>query len=285
MASFRWTIAGAALFAFSIRGVPRRERPTLRHWRSAAVIGATLILGGNGLVSLAEQHIASSIAALLVATVPLWMALFAWVVFRERLSRAAVAGIVVGFGGTSILLGVSGERGSTSFFGALLVLTAAASWAAGSLYATRATLPKKPLLAASMEMLCGAAWLAIAGIAHGEIARVHPSRITWESAWGVAHLIVFGSLIAYSAYVWLLSHVATSIVSTYAYVNPAVAVFLGWAILGEQISARTLVGTVVIVAAVAMIVTARSSREAAIEETPLPGAAPPAPRTLEAQID
>jgi drug/metabolite transporter (DMT)-like permease len=277
MSATRWAVAGTLLYAITLRRTPPEERPTARHWRSAAIIGGALVLGGNGLVSIAEQHIDSSIAALLVATVPMWMALFAWLAFRERLSPLAVAGVVIGFGGTAILVGGNSGSGRTSFLGAGLVLLASFSWAAGSLYATRAPLPRKPLLGASMEMLCGAAWLAIGGLLRGEAGEVHIGRISWESAWGLAHLIVFGSLVAYSAYVWLLSHVRTSIVSTYAYVNPVVAVFLGWSILSEAVTGRTLIGSGIVVAGVAMIVTARAPEEAKLAETPPPATAPPAP--------
>ncbi len=184
------------------------------------------------------------------------MALIDRVVSGERLPRVAVAGLLLGFGGLALLVGRPG--GHLDVVGALVAVGASLSWASGSVYARRAPLPSRPLMAASMEMLAGGAFLAVAGLIGGEVGRVHLSGISAESLAGLLYLIVFGSLVAFSAYAWLLSHARLSLVSTYAYVNPVVAVFLGWAILSEPITSRTLLASGVIVTAVALIVAART---------------------------
>lgn len=283
MAAARFLVAGGVLYAIAIRRGDREgDRPTLRQWGAATIVGGALLLGGNGGVVWAEQRISSGIAALLVATVPLWMALFAWLAFRERLPPVAVAGIAVGFLGTALLVGGSGDGGGTDTVGGLVVVGAAMSWAAGSLYARRADLPRRPLVGAAMQMLGGAALLALVGAAAGEFGRIDAGAVSLRSALGLGWLIVFGSLVAFSAYTWLLQNVQTSIVSTYAYVNPVVAVLLGWAMLDEVITARTLLASGIIVVAVAMIVTARTPAQAELEEVPSPADAPPFPQPAEA---
>jgi drug/metabolite transporter (DMT)-like permease len=172
----------------------------------------------------------------------------------------AVAGVVVGFGGTALLVGPSGA-GGVDLLGALVVVVAALAWSIGSLYARRATLPSRPLVAAGMQLLCGGVAVTIAGIAGGELTRIHLDRISRSSALALLYLIVFGAVVAFTCYAWLIRTAPTSLVSTYAYVNPAVAVLLGWAFAGERVRPVTIVAGAIIVAAVAMIVTARRARE------------------------
>jgi drug/metabolite transporter (DMT)-like permease len=261
MASVRFLIAGAILYVIAIRTGDRTgDRPTRLHWRSAAIIGTALLLGGNGLVSWAEQRVPSGLASLVIATVPFWLVLLARFVLRERVSIREWLGIAAGFGGLLLLINPSGG-GRIDLGGAGLLVIASILWAAGSLYSRNAPLPSRPLVGTAMEMLCGGVALGVAGIASGELGRVDISAISLESLLGLGWLIVFGSLVGFTAYVWLLRVTRTSLVGTYAYVNPVVAVGLGWAMLGEPITARTFLAGGVIVVAVALIVSARAPKE------------------------
>lgn len=253
-ASVRFLIAGTILFSVaSRRGDRAGDRPTRAHWKSAAIIGTLLVFGGNGLVSLAEDSITSGLAALLVAVVPLWLALFDRVLFGKSLKPVAVLGLVTGFSGAVLLAGQS-IAGNSDPVGVGLVVCATLLWTCGSLYARRANLPQRPLVGAGMEMLCGGAVQLAVGVALGEIADLEVSAITSASIAGVLYLIVFGSIIAFSCYVWLIRSAPTSLVATYAFVNPVVAVTLGAIILGEAVTTQTVVAGGVIVVSVALIV-------------------------------
>ena len=261
MASARFLIAGAILYAIAIRTGDRQgDRPRREHWRSATIIGAALLFGGNGLVSVAEQSVESGMASLIIATVPFWLVLLGRVVLRDRVSLREWLGIAVGFGGLIFLVNPS-SAADIDPAGAALLVVASILWAAGSLYARSAPLPSRPLVGTAMEMLCGGAVLAVVGVAAGELGRVDVSAISLESLLGLGWLIVFGSLVGFSAYVWLLRVTRTSLVGTYAYVNPVVAVLLGWAILGERITLQTFVAGGIILFAVALIVSARTPKE------------------------
>ena len=252
MAGARWVVAGAALYAWRrARGDPR---PGLLHWRSATIIGALLILGGNGGVSWAEQLVPSGLAALLVAIVPVWIAVFLWAGGGARPHARVALGIVLGLAGVAFLVGP--QIGGGALPGVLLILGATLSWATGSLYSRRAPLPESPLLGASMEMLCGGALLTLAGLARGEAPQVDLASVGWEAWVSLAFLVVFGSVVAYSAYVWLLKVSRPELVATYAFVNPIVAVALGAAIAHESFTTTTLLAAGLIVAAVAIVVTA-----------------------------
>jgi len=265
--SMRWTGAGLVLFTIAVRRGDRSDRPTARQWRSAAVIGTALCLGGNGVVAVAEHRIASGTAALLVATVPLWVAVFEWARYRARLSRTVVIGLVVGFAGTAILVKPGGD-GAVDVVGASLVLLAAALWAGGSLYSRRADLPARPLVAAGMEMICGGIACFLAAAIGGEIGRFDAGGLSRSSAIALGYLAVFGSIVAFTSYVWSFRNVPTSLATTYAYVNPLIAVILGTVIASEALSAATIVGGLVIVAAVAIIVTATGGGVRSEEEAP-----------------
>jgi drug/metabolite transporter (DMT)-like permease len=253
LSSVRFLVAGLALTLWAARGA---ARPTLRQWGAAALAGGALLLVGNGGISWAEQHVDSGVAALLVATMPLWLALLDRAVNGTRLSAAALLGLVVGLGGVAIL--VAPGSGHVDLVGALACVTAALFWAAGSLYAQRAPLPQRPLLGAGMQMLVGGALLGVAGLATGETGALDLGGVSSESLLALAYLVVFGSILAFSAYVWLLKEAPTALVSTYAYVNPVVAVLLGATFLGEPIGARTLVAGLAIVASVGLIVSAQA---------------------------
>lgn len=257
MASGRFLASGAILYAWSIgRGDRQADRPTRRAWTAALITGALLLFVGNGGVVLAERNVPTGVVALIIALIPMWLALLDRLLNRQRLAPQAVVGLVLGFSGLVLLVGLpGGERIPLS--GALIAVAASLGWATGTLYTRRSPLPRRPMVANAMQMLCGGAVLALVGVAAGELGQIHTSRISLPSALAVAYLIVFGSLIAFSAYMWLLRAAPLSTVGTYAYVNPVVAVFLGWLFLDEAVSLRTVVAGVVIVLAVAMIITAR----------------------------
>jgi drug/metabolite transporter (DMT)-like permease len=261
MAGTRFLVAGGVLYAVAIRrGDVEGDRPGLPQWRAAAVVGGALLFVGNGGVVWAEHRdVPTGVVALIVATVPLWMALIDRVVNGQRLPGLVMFGLVLGFVGLALLVGRADGR--IDPLGTSLVVVASLSWAAGSVYARRAPLPRRAFLAAGMEMLCGGVLLTLVGAASGEIADLDPGAITTRSALGLTYLIVIGSVVAFSAYAWLLGSARLSLVSTYAYVNPVVAVFLGWAVLSELVTGRTLVASAVILAAVALIVTARARPE------------------------
>jgi drug/metabolite transporter (DMT)-like permease len=220
-------------------------------------MGAALLVGGNGGVILAEQYIPTGVAALLVATSPLWMALFDRVIFGRRLPRLAIVGLIVGFSGVAFLIGAPGP-GKLKLVGALFAIAAPISWATGSVFTRHVRLPARPLVAASMEMLWAGVIFAGASVASGELGRLHGHMISTASVLALLYLITFGSLIGFSAYVWLLRAAPLSLVSTYAYVNPVVAVILGATFIGEAITLRTVIAGGIILAAVALIVVARN---------------------------
>jgi drug/metabolite transporter (DMT)-like permease len=265
MAGARFLLAGALLYAFvRLRGEPAPER---RHWRSTAIVGMALLLFGNGGVVLAERTVPSGVAALLVAMVPMWMVLLEWL--RRggtRPTTRTAIGLVIGFVGMVLLIGPSGFAGGDRVdpLGAGLLMMGSIAWAAGSIYARGAALPRSPFLATGMEMVCGGAWLLLAGTLRGEWGTVDASGFTTESVLAFFYLVVFGSLIGFTAYIWLLGVSSPARVSTYAYVNPVVAVFLGWAILGEPLTPRVLGAAAVIVAAVAVITMGKRARPAPV---------------------
>jgi drug/metabolite transporter (DMT)-like permease len=261
MASVRFLIAGGILYTISIRRGDRAgDRPGPRQWRAAAIVGTLLFLGGNGGVVWAEQRVSSGVAALIVASVPLWMALIAFVALKERLPRVAVAGLIVGFAGTAILINPSGSD-RIDMLGALAVVGASVSWAIGTLYAGRATLPSRGFVSAAMQLLCGGVALGVVGIAGGELGKIHPENFSRSSLLALAYLIVFGAIVAFSAYSYMVRNASPAIVSTYAYVNPVIAVLLGWTFLDENVGLTTIVAGGIIVVAVAMIVSAKARSE------------------------
>lgn len=255
MAASRFLVAGGALYAWTrLRGEPA---PTFSHWRSAMIIGGLLLLVGNGGVTWAEQLVPSGITALLIGTVPLWFALQDWLWHsKTRPDGRMLAGLAIGFIGVILLIGPGELLGghTVNFAGVAVLMLSTIAWSGGSLYSRTAPLPSSPLLATAMEMLCGGALLTIVGLAAGEFARVDPAEVSMRSGLSLLYLMMFGSLVAFSAYVWLLRVVDASRVATYAYVNPVIAVFLGWAFAGEELTLRMLIAAVVIVSAVVLIV-------------------------------
>jgi drug/metabolite transporter (DMT)-like permease len=260
MAGLRFLTAGAMLYGWArLRGA---EKPTAPQWKAAAVVGALLLLGGNGLVSWAEQYVASGVAALLVTSTPLWMVLLDWARPGGVRPRPGVfIGLALGFVGVVVLVGpgafAEGE-GGVDVLGALAVLGAALSWAVGSLYSRTAPRPASTLQGVGMQMLAGGAMLLAVGLALGE--RVEPAAVSARSWLALAYLVVFGALVGYTAYVWLLRHTTAAKASTYAYVNPVIAVLLGAWLADEALDARVGVAGALIVGAVALITTVRAQR-------------------------
>jgi drug/metabolite transporter (DMT)-like permease len=275
MAGVRFVIAGSVLYGWAwLRGA--RRPVTVLHWKSALVVGGLLLLGGNGAVVWAEQRVASGLAALLVATVPLWMVLLDWLrPGGAAPDRRTATGIAIGLLGLALLVGPESLLGGGRVdpIGAGVLVMGSLSWAAGSLYARRARLPEPPLLATALEMLAGGALLVLAGVLTGEIGRLDPGAVSARSLLGLLYLIVFGSLIGFTAYTWLLGVSTPARVSTYAYVNPVVAVLLGWALAGEPLTPRMALAAAIIVAAVAAITAGQATRRRPAMERPETAAA------------
>jgi drug/metabolite transporter (DMT)-like permease len=278
MLSVRFLLAGALLWAWCARrGDLAAERPGRRQWLAAAAVGGLLLVVDTGGVAWAELRVPSGLAALLVSSVPLFMALLDRAVLGVRLPLGAGAGIATGLLGVALLAGPSGRVDPV---GATVLLVASLAWAAGSVYARVAPLPRRPLLSAAMQMLCAGATLGVLGVARGELADVRLSAVSPASLAALGFLVVFGSLLAFTAYGWLLKNASTRIVSTYAYVNPAVAVFLGWALAGEHVGGKELVAGLVILASIALLVLAREPQP---EAEPVPESLPAYIRAQEAK--
>jgi drug/metabolite transporter (DMT)-like permease len=254
-AGIRFLVAGAVLYAVSIRrGDVAGDRPGPPQWRAAALVGIGLVAGGNGLVVLAERTIPSGLMSLIIALVPLWMALIDRLLLRHRVGWATTAGLVLGFGGAAMLIGGNTLDATAPLSGMLVGVCASLSWTSASLYSRTAPLPKRPLVGAGMEMMIGGAVLVVAGFARGEASLIRFEAFSLASLMALLYLITIGSWVGFTSYVWLLRNARTSLVSTYAYVNPVVAVFLGWLILDETITIRTFVAGAVVVIAVAIII-------------------------------
>jgi drug/metabolite transporter (DMT)-like permease len=267
MASVRFAVAGGLLYVW-MRLVRHAARPTRAQWRATGVIGVLLLLGGNGLVVWAETRVPSGVTALLVGIVPCWMVLIDWLrPGGERPGRQVVVGLALGLAGLFWLVGPDELLGGgrTDLVGAAAVLLASLSWAAGSIYSRHASVPASPFLSTAMQMLAGAVALALLGLALGEPWRFEPAAFSARSIAALGYLIVFGSIVAFSAYVWLLQVSTPARVSTYAYVNPVVAVVLGWLLANEALTLRMLVAAGVIVSGVALITLAprKAARRAA----------------------
>jgi drug/metabolite transporter (DMT)-like permease len=275
-AGVRFAIAGAVLYAWAIRrGDVVGDRPNRANWWAAAIVGIGLVAGGNGLVVLAERTIPSGVQSLIIALVPLWMALIDRVILGHEVGWRTALGLVLGFGGIVLLIGVSAADAHAPLSGLAVGLTASLFWTGASLYSRNARLPKRPLVGAGMEMMIGGAVLVLGGIARGELALVRPEDFSGRSILALLYLIVIGSWVGFTSYVWLLRNARTAFVSTYAYVNPIVAVFLGWLILDETITLRLLVAAAIVIAGVAIIISSGSTtrRDEPVVEARTEGAA------------
>jgi drug/metabolite transporter (DMT)-like permease len=254
MGAARFTTAGLLLYAVArARGAGSARSLSRAQIGACWIVGSLLAAGGNGVVNVAEQYIPSSLAALVISSVPLWVVVMRRVT-GESIPRLTLVSVAIGFGGVALLLLPGGATHVGKPIGFVLVLLAAFSWALGSFTSRRLPLPPNALLSTALQMFGGGITLLVAGLALGETSDVHPDRFSTDSLLAFAYLILIGSLVAYTAYVWLLQNAPISKVATYAYVNPVIAILLGWAILSENVTAPMLIGAAVIVCSVAATV-------------------------------
>jgi len=261
MAATRFLLPG--LFLFALLRLRGEATPRRLHWRSALIIGGLLMVGGNGLITWSEQRVPTGTASLVIATVPLWITLFDWLVFKGiRPGKQVILGLFLGLIGIVLLVGPGQLRGTDDFnlFGLLILLLAPVLWSMGSLYSRGAPLPENHFMSTAIEMICGGAMLLLVGLAGGEAGRLELGAVSRQSLAAMAYLAIFGSLIAFSAYIYLLKNVQPTKVATYSYVNPVIAVFLGWQVLDEVVTPTTIGAVVAIVLAVVLITTARPGR-------------------------
>jgi drug/metabolite transporter (DMT)-like permease len=269
-AGVRFLTAGAVLYAVAVRrGDTIGDRPGPPQWKAAALVGLGLVAGGNGMVVLAERTVPSGLMSLVIALVPLWMALIDRVLLRHRVGSLTTLGLILGFGGAVLLIGSNVTDSTVPLSGFVIGVIASLSWTSASLYSRNAPLPRRPLVGAGMEMMLGGAACLVLGAARGELGQLHVETFSRASLLALLYLITVGSWVGYTSYVWLLRNARTSLVSTYAYVNPVVAVFLGWLVLDEAISIRTLIAGAVIVGAVAIIISTGGAARRA--DAPEPG--------------
>jgi drug/metabolite transporter (DMT)-like permease len=252
MSGARFLVAGLVLHLWARRhGNPP---PTVGQWRAAAIVGGFLLLGGNATVAWAEQQVPSGLAAVLIAVAPIWMVTFEWLRGGSRPGKRVVAGLLLGLAGIGLLVSHSGDSSTqVNLIGAAMLVLASASWAWGSVISKSLALPKSLVLATSMEMVAGGVLILLAAVASGQLARFHPSLVSADAVLAWLFLVVFGSLIGFTAFIWLLGVTSIAKAGTYAYVNPIVAVFLGWVILDEPVTGRTVIAALVILLGVALV--------------------------------
>jgi drug/metabolite transporter (DMT)-like permease len=258
MAGTRFSLAGAILLSWSIVKGERVPRSRTQ-WGRAFIVGALLLLCGNGGVTWAEKFIATGLAALLVATEPLWVVMLVWFLSRRRPNSKVLLGVIIGLAGVALLvsdrLGQGHVPSFLEFMGASAVLVAGFAWASGSVYSSRRPIQASTSMAAGMQMLAGGSLLFLLGMATGDFKHLNLSTASWTSIAAFFYLLVCGSLIGFTAYSWLLNNVTPSSAATYGYVNPVVAVFLGWLIASEPITLRMLSAAAVIITSVILITT------------------------------
>jgi len=258
MAGTRFLSAGLILYIWA-RFSKDYEKPKPAHWRTSFIVGSLLLVGGNGGVVFAEHYIPSSLAALLVATEPFWIVLLGWLWLKGGRPNLKVAlGLLIGFIGVWLLVSGQGDNGagvdnSKQFIASIAIIASAFFWATGSIYGLRAPVPKSSLLTAGMQMISGGSVLLAIGLLTGEWSKFNLGEVSANSWLGLVYLIVFGSLVGFTAYSWLLKNAQPALVATYAYVNPVIAVFLGWLIAGESFTSQMLIGAGVIVGSVVLI--------------------------------
>jgi drug/metabolite transporter (DMT)-like permease len=270
--SIRFLISGAILFVW--RRAAGDAMPTLNNWKSTAVVGTLLLLGGNGLVALAEKHIPSGIAALVISTSPFWLVLFESLrAGGTKPNWQSILGLIIGFSGVFILIGpaeITGSRQHLDTASVVMLLTAPFLWSLGSIYARGADMPKSTLLSTGMQMLVGSVSLFIVSVLTGELRGFSFTQVSANSWWGLIYLISFGSLVGFVSYGWLLHNAPVSLTSTYAYVNPVVAVFLGWLLANEELNARIGIASAIIIGSVIFInVTRNITRQTKVKTEPL----------------
>jgi drug/metabolite transporter (DMT)-like permease len=275
--SARFVVAALLMYAFVIvRSGPRAIRISRAELIGSTGVGLALLSGGNGLVMLGERDVPSGLAALIIAVVPLWVVLLR-MLFGEHVKRGTLIGVLTGFAGVAVLVLPRGLSGDVALVGMLMLVVAGASWAVGSYYSRRLALPADPLVSTATQMLMGGTGLAVVGLVSGELGLLQLELFSTESVISLVDLVIFGSIVGYTAYTWLLQNTNISKVSTYAYVNPVVALILGWVILSEAITLSILVGGAMIVLAVGLVIRTESRpREdaGALEAPPAQAALP-----------
>jgi drug/metabolite transporter (DMT)-like permease len=249
-AGIRHSIAGLVLLTWAcLRGYrPRRE-----HWFAGMIIGALFFLIGHGTLHWAEQHVASGLAALLIATEPMFILVLAWLSGQQRISRMSALGLSVGIVGVSILTGVELSAKDTTLIGILALLLGSLSWSAGVVITPKLKLPTDALARTAVPVICGAAMLLVAAAVTGEFRALHWSAVSLKSILGLGYLILFGSIVAFTAYTWLLQRCPPTVVATHTYANPVVAVLLGWLLAGEALTMRVGLASVAILGAIMLI--------------------------------
>jgi drug/metabolite transporter (DMT)-like permease len=253
-AAFRFFSAGALLAAVLVlRRGPRVLRLSRAELAGASFVGLALLLGGNGMVMLGQREVPSGLAALIIAVVPLWVIVLR-LLFAERVRRGTLAGVALGFAGVAVLVAPRGLTGEVPLGGMLLLIAAGASWASGSYLSRRLRLPRDPFVSTAAQLVAGGLGLAVVGLLVGEAGLLAGAHFSTASVLGLGYLILFGSILAYTAYTWLLQHAPVSQVATYAYVNPVVAIALGSFFLHEAIDLGILVGGAMIVVAVGLVI-------------------------------
>ena len=273
MAGTRFTLAGLILLAWSrLKG--ERLLLSTTQWQKALIVGGLLLLCGNGGVTWAEKYVATSLAALLVASEPLWVVILNWILTGRRPNSKVLLGVFIGLAGVSLLvsdgLSIGNNNSWLSFVGAGVVILAGFGWAAGSVYSNRNPIDSSTSMASGMQMVSGGVLLLVLALATGDAGRLHLANASWTSIGAFFYLLVFGSLVGFTAYSWLLNNVTPAMATTYAYVNPVVAVFLGWLIAGEPITSRMLLAAVVIVSSVVLITTFSREPVSAIHDSQCP---------------
>ena len=248
----RFVLAGVLLYAWArLRG---HAAPTLNHWRSATVIGGFLLLGGNASVAWAEKTVPSGLAAVLIAVAPIWMVGLEWVRGGPRPTKLVAVGLLLGLAGVALLVSGRGSAESrVDPMGATILVLASASWAWGSVLSKTAALPKSPFVATSIEMIAGGVLLLLTAALSGQFQGFDLAQVSFEAVAWWGYLVVFGSLVGFTAYIWLLGVTSIAKAGTYAYVNPIVAVLVGWAVLHEPVTTRMLLAAGVILLGVALV--------------------------------
>jgi drug/metabolite transporter (DMT)-like permease len=249
-AGIRHTVAGGILLAWAcVRGYrPRRE-----HWIAGAIVGAFFFLIGHGTLHWAEQHVASGLAALLIATEPMFILVLAWASGQQKISRISALGLACGVAGVAILTGVELNMKATSLLGMIAVLVGSLSWAAGVVVSPKLKLPTDALARTAVPLVCGAIMLLVTAGVTGEFHALRWSAVSLRSLLGLAYLIVFGSIVAFTAYTWLLQRCPPALVATHTYANPVVAVLLGWLLASEPLTGRVVLASVAILGAIVLI--------------------------------
>jgi drug/metabolite transporter (DMT)-like permease len=249
-AGIRHTVAGGILLAWAYARGYRAKR---EHWIAGAIVGSFFFLIGHGTLHWAEQHVASGLAALLIATEPMFILVLAWASRQQKISRASALGLALGVVGVAILTGMEVSAKDASLLGMIAVLIGSAAWAMGVVISPKVKLPSDALARTAVPLVCGAIMLlASAGIT-GEFHGLHWSAISVKSIVGLAYLIVFGSIVAFTSYTWLLQRCAPALVATHTYANPVVAVLLGWLLAGEALTVRVVVASIAILGAIVLI--------------------------------